>query len=71
MKLRAQIAIEREDKIRWLVIESDENDTKGYFIYYHINDNYAFDTWHNSLNEAFEAAQTQYGILKEDWIAIQ
>jgi hypothetical protein len=71
MKLRAQIAIEREDKIRWLVIASDENDTKGYFIYYHINDNYAFDTWHNSLNEAFEAAQTQYGILKEDWIAIQ
>jgi hypothetical protein len=71
MKLRAQIAIEREDKIRWLVIASDENDTKGYFIYYHINDNYAFDTWHNSLNEAFEAAQTQYGILKEAWIAIQ
>jgi hypothetical protein len=29
MKLQAQVAIERADKIRWLVIESDENDTKG------------------------------------------
>jgi hypothetical protein len=71
MKLQAQIAIDREDKIRWLVIESDENDTKGYFIYYHISDNNAYDTWHKSLDEAFQAAQTQYGILKEDWIAIQ
>ena len=71
MKLRAQITIDREDKIRWLVIESDENDTKGYFMYYHIDDANAFDTWHNSLGEAFKAAQLQYGILKEDWVAIQ
>jgi hypothetical protein len=71
MKLKAQIPIDREDKIRWLVIESDENDTKGYFIYHHISEYNAFDTWHKSLDEAFQAAQTQYGILKEDWIAIQ
>jgi hypothetical protein len=71
MKLRAQITIDNKNKIRWLVIESDENDTKGYFIYYHVDDNSAYDTWHKSLDEAFEAAQTQYGILKEDWVAIQ
>jgi len=28
MKLQAQITIDREDKTRWLVIESDESDTK-------------------------------------------
>ena len=71
MKLQAQILVDREDKIRWLVTQSDENDTKGYFIYYHISDNTAFDTWHKSLDEAYHAAQTKYGILKEDWIAIQ
>jgi hypothetical protein len=71
MKLQAQITIDNKNKIRWLVIESDENDTKGYFIYYHVDDNSAYDTWHKSLDEAFEAAQTQYGILKEDWVAIQ
>jgi hypothetical protein len=71
MKLQAQIAIDREDKIRWLVIESDENDTKGYFLYYHVNDNFAYDSWFKTIDEAFQAAQTQYGILKEDWIAIQ
>ena len=71
MKLQAQIAIDTADKIRWLVIESDENDTKGYFNYYHISDNHAFDTWHKSLDEACRAAQIQYGVSKEDWIAIQ
>ena len=70
MKLQAKILVDSEDKIRWLVIQSDENDTKGYFIYYHISDNNAFDTWHKSLDEAYQAAQTQYGIIKEDWIAI-
>ena len=70
MKLQAQIAIDREDKIRWLVIESDENDTKGYFPYKHLNDNFAYDTWFKTIDEAFQASQTQYGILKEDWVAI-
>jgi hypothetical protein len=53
MKLQAKILVDSEDKIRWLVIQSDENDTKGYFIYYHISDNNAFDTWHKSLDEAY------------------
>jgi hypothetical protein len=71
MKLQAQVAIGREDKIRWLVIEPDEKDTKGYFLYYHVNDDFAYDSWFKTIDEVFQAAQTQYGILKEDWIAIQ
>jgi len=71
MKLQAHIAIAREDKIRWLVIASDENDTKGYFLYSHVNDNFAYDSWFKKIDEAFQAAQTQYGIIKKDWIATQ
>jgi len=67
MKLQAQIATDREDKIRWLVIESDENDTKGYFLYYHVNDNFAYDSWLKTIDEAFDSAYMQYGIRKEDW----
>jgi len=71
MKLQAHIAIDREDKIRWLVIASDENDTKGYFLYSNANDNFAYDSWFKKIDEAIQAAQTQYGILTEDWIATQ
>jgi hypothetical protein len=67
MKLQAQIATDREDKIRWLVIESDENDTKGYFLYYHVNDNFAYDSWFRTIDEAFDAAYLNYGIRKEGW----
>jgi hypothetical protein len=71
MKLQVQITTERADDIRWLVIESDENDTKGYFLYHHIDEYLAYDMWFNSIDEAFLAAQRQYGISKEDWIVIQ
>jgi hypothetical protein len=65
MKLKA--SVHNHDEVKWLVIESDENDTKGYFLYYHLDDNKAYDTWHKTIEEAFDAAKQQYGIRRESW----
>lgn len=70
MKLKAQITNANESNIKWLVLESDENDTKGFFLYYFVDHNNAFDTWHQTLSEAFESAYTQYGITENLWIEI-
>ncbi|MET0462889.1 MAG: hypothetical protein ABW007_07035 [Chitinophagaceae bacterium] len=67
MKIKAFVPKVSDDEVRWLIIESDEIDTKGYFIYYHINENAAYDTWHKTLDDAFEAAHLQYGIIRESW----
>ncbi|HMH20150.1 MAG TPA: hypothetical protein VK563_00170 [Puia sp.] len=66
MKLKALIQ-NQNDGVKWLIIESDENDTKGYFLYYHVDDNNAYDTWHKSIDDAYDAASQQYGIRKENW----
>lgn len=50
MKLKSLVPVIGEDEVKWLIIESDENDTKGYFIYYYMNDNTAYDTWHKTLD---------------------
>lgn len=50
-----------------LEIETDETDTGGAFIYYYDYDGNAYDTWHNSLESAFESATDQFGINREDW----
>jgi hypothetical protein len=67
MKLKAYTTEIGDDNIKWLIIESDEVDTKGFFIYYHLNNEIAYDTWHKSIDEAFDAAYQQYGITKEQW----
>jgi hypothetical protein len=59
------------DNIKWLVIESDEADTQGYFVYYHLDANNAFDTWHKTIEDAFEAVFNQYGIQKNNWDKIE
>ena len=66
MKLKAFIQ-NQSDGVRWLILESDENDTKGYFLYYHLDDNNAYDTWHQTIEDAFSAAKQQYGIQEEIW----
>lgn len=71
MKLKALVNKEGPDEVKWLIIESDEFDTKGYFVYYHINENEAYDTWHKSIEGAFDAAYSQYGIIKENWGAVK
>lgn len=68
MKLKASIDPLQINQVKWLTLESDENDTEGFFLYYHLAENNAYDTWHKSLDEAFAAAFNQYGISKEDWL---
>lgn len=48
MNLRAFVSNDIGDEVEWVVIESDEGDTKGYFVYYYRNENMAFDAWHAS-----------------------
>jgi len=67
MKLKSAVPIIGEDEVKWLVIESDENDTNGFFVYYYMNHNTAYDTWHRTLDDAFETAYMQYGIIRENW----
>ena len=67
MKLKSTVPLVGIDRVEKLIIESDENDTDGFFVYYYLKDNTAYDTWHKTLNDAFEAAEMQYGIVKENW----
>jgi hypothetical protein len=66
MKLKAFVN-NQVDEVKWLIIESDENDSKGYFLYYYLDDNNAYDTWHKTIEEAFDAAKQQYGTHEESW----
>ena len=68
--MRLKALVSKDDEIKWLVIESDEDDTNGYFIYYHLDDNNAWDSWHRTLEEALESAHLQYAIMKESWEAL-
>ena len=67
MKLKSIVPIVGIDKVKKLIIESDENDTNGFLVYYYIDDTTAYDTWHKTLNDAFETAEMQYGIFKDNW----
>jgi len=66
MKLKSTAPI-IDDEIKWLVIESDENDTGGFFLYHYKKDNTAYDTWHKTIDDAFEAAYLQYNVTRENW----
>jgi hypothetical protein len=71
MKLKALNLNHPESKVKWLTIESDENETKGFFVFYHLNEHSAYDTWHQSLDEAFAAAYDGYNISKDAWTRIK
>jgi hypothetical protein len=67
VRLKLNFPLLNNGEIKRLVIESDENDSKGFFLYYYKSDNTAFDTWHKTLDDAFEAARVQYGVTKDKW----
>ncbi|WP_018630616.1 hypothetical protein [Niabella aurantiaca] len=67
MKLKSVVPAIGEDGVKWLIIESDENDTSGFFLYYYMDDHAAYDTWHKTLEDAYEAAYMQYGVVRENW----
>lgn len=67
MRLKAFVPQRIDEEVKWLIVESDEGDTKGCFMYYFISENNAYDTWHKTIEDAFEAAYLQYGIRKDNW----
>jgi len=69
MKFKVDLANTSKNSIRSLEIETDEFDTKGAFLYYK-SDNECFDTWHKTLEDAFLSAKEQYGVDREDWVAL-
>lgn len=71
MKLVAKIPrYSIEDDIEYLVIESDEEDTKGYFLFLHrtLDSPAEADMWFPSVESAKKQATFNYGIKPDDWI---
>lgn len=65
MKYQALVKLPAEEII-WLVIESDQYDTGGFFVYYHTSGDHAYDTWHMTLEDAFAVGE-DYEIARSDW----
>ena len=58
-----------DDQIRFLVIESDENDSKGYFLFLHqeLNKPCEADYWFISIEAAKSQAFLDYGVEIDSW----
>ena len=70
MKFIAQILEDHQtDEIKWLIIESDENETNGFFLYYHksLDLPSEYDNWFENIEYAYKMAEQDYRIKKEDW----
>lgn len=70
MKLVAKIPLEKkEDEINYLIIQSDEEDTKGFFLFYHrsLNSPSEADLWFPDLESAKKQATFNYGIKADNW----
>ena len=70
MKLIAEIPKEYiEDDVKYLVIESDENDTKGFFLFFHksLDKPCEADLWFVDIEGAKRQAKFNYGIKPDDW----
>jgi len=55
-----------DESIKWLTVSSDEEDTGGFFVFYHRSEHDAFDTWHLTLADALDVG-ADYGIACVDW----
>jgi hypothetical protein len=75
MKLAAKIHRNNKggDGIEYLVIESDELDTKGFFLFFHcsLNSPSEADLWFPDIEGAKSQAALNYGINDEDWELIE
>ena len=57
----------RVDGIVRLEIEDDEG--RGFYrFHYDRSDRQVVDTWHETLDDAFEQARFEYGIGPDDWV---
>jgi hypothetical protein len=61
----------RIDGIRWLVLEYDEKDSKGWFLFGHrsLDEASEFDHWYQTRNEAEQQAALQWGVNQNAWKA--
>ena len=49
-------------------IEEDQTGTGNFFLLrYGLKDEFAGDTWHQTLDEAKEQAEFEFGVAKSDW----
>ena len=69
MKYFCKIKEENIDNIKYLVLEKDIYGTKGYFIFMHdsLNNPSMFDSWYQTIDEAYDSALDEFGIKKKDW----
>jgi hypothetical protein len=61
----------REGGIEWLVLEADEEDTGGVFLYCHQSMSEAsdYDSWHEDVESAQAEAEEQWGVGKYNWMS--
>ena len=74
MKLTAKIPKEMiDDEIQYLVIESDENDTKGFFLFMHksLDEPCEADLWFADIDGAKRQATFNYGVEFDEWQAFE
>jgi hypothetical protein len=57
--------------VRWLVLQFDEDDTGGWFLFQHgaLVEPAKFDSWHETRDQAEAQAARQYGVLSQAWRA--
>ncbi len=69
MKLFTEVTNSTEDDAKYLVIEYDERDTKGFFLFVHhmLEEPSIADFWFPSLSNAKLQAQVNYGIGFDAW----
>lgn len=55
--------------IRWLILETDPEDTKGAFLYLHksLEEPCEFDQWYESVGEAKRQASAVWGVAESEW----
>lgn len=70
MKLIAKIPSDYiKDEIRYLVIQSDEEDTRGFFLFFHcsLDSPCEADLWFPDVESAKKQASFNYGIETDNW----
>lgn len=74
MKLTAKIQDKMiDDEIQYLVIESDEYGTKGFFLFMHksLDEPCEADLWFADIEGAKRQAKVNYGIEFDEWQTLE
>jgi len=62
-----------DDDIKCLVIESDEKDTNGWFLFFHklLDTPCETDLWFKTIKEAKAQGAFNYAISEDEWIILE